>query len=343
MVNVRLKVRGLPGAARKNESVAGFVRVELDRPEDVELRVVPYVTVAHDGSVLGRGPRDGVVAHQGPLGAGTHDVPFRLPALAGPASYAGRELRIDWVIEASAKTAAQSVRAEAPVTLRPAHDARMEVSPLRGIGSHADLKGSSSGCAVAALVATLALAAGAVGGWTAGEPDLWMTFAFFGVGAGLLTVGLVRSQLLYRRVGSPELRVEPTVLEPGLTGQLSVSVRHRPGASVEAVDVRFAVVECRLRANEGAQNLSETPVVSRTSSLQRSGDGEWSGAVELPEPGSVPCTYMTSDRAQIRWVVRSQLRGPGIGDGQARTTVWLDARPETARDAEPRQPSPTND
>lgn len=315
------------------EPISGTLRARLREPTEVELSVYPHLTVTHGPNTVGGGYRDRVPVYAGPLAAGTHDLPFELLAPSGPASLAGQEVRLDWTIEAALTTASDRVRARTPLPLRPARKWGMRVTPMRGLSRPGDLESSSIGCGVVALLGTLALAGGAVAGWVAGEPDLWITLAIFGLGSALVCAGLFRSQRVYRLVGSTALTVEPAVVEPGRGGELMVSVTHREGAPVDRVNVTLAVVECRRKEN--SSSFSERPLFSETHPLHRTGDGAWSGPVKLPTPGAKPYTYMATQWAQIRWVVRSQLRGARIPEGAAQKTVWLEATHDGQHREEP--------
>lgn len=100
------------------------------------------------------------------------------------------------------------------------------------------------------------------------------------------------------------------------------------------VEVTLEVLECE--PYDRSRNFEEHAIVSHSHPLRRTGDGTWSGEIELSRPGSVPPTYMTNMTnmtnadAQIRWVLRAKLSGKKLPRGEALETVWLDATPQGA-------------
>jgi hypothetical protein len=318
---VHLESIGIPSHLTTGEAVAGVVRVRLDERADVDVRVWPRITLHYKDHLKGSARRDGVVVHQGPLEAGTHDLQFELPIPVTPASFSGEIVQIEWAVEATANDAGGMM----PVTLQRDRERAIWVAPNHAFGTHADLEEGGLGCVIALAVLTLALVVGAVAGWYAGEQDLWMTLALFAVGSALLLWGMIRNYRTGAVVGTPELTTQAVTVEPGRPVTLPVSLTHKSGAPVESVEATLAVLE--YARHDSSHPFGERTIWSRTERLDRARDGEWSGAIELPAPGEVPCSYVVNDEAQIRWVLRAQLSGEAFHDDQAHTTLWLVAAP----------------
>lgn len=327
-----------PGPFAPGDTVDGFVGVTVNAPCRCRALKVQLQWRTH-----GRGNRtQGVVAEEivfsGEWQAGERGLhPFSFTLPAGPFTYQGTNLNVEWAVHATA---------DIPWAIDPKEDAvfelpvpaafpgPVELGPRAHVPDAPQVIAHAIGLVMGLFVggfglflsATLALIF--CGGALSGAPDLPILLAL--VVPGIFTlVGffLVRGPaialLARRRLGPIEVEV-PSEAHPG--APLPVRVRLQPTREVQVESITAALVATEVVVSgSGTNRRTHKHELHRSAvTLQRGGQltaglpTNLSGTLNVPE--GAPLSFGATDNA-LRWEVVVRVDVPGVLDAEERVAV----------------------
>ncbi len=297
-----LTVEDVPGPRLPGDLVEGRVELLVDEPLDCEGIFVrlDWKTGAGANRASGKGA-------EVPVPGGGRawkprepaPLPFALPVPAGPPTYRGRKLEVEWTVVA---------RAGIPWGFDPEEGAPVEVGPApAGDGELVEMASSGAfefGCALSCTIIFLACAA--VVGFSGGYGGA----LFFIVGglAGLVALFMIPISMGYRRAGKVRVEVGPVPASPG--GEMAVRLTAVPRKDLAPRSVK-AHLECVEHTVHGSgkskstkkETLAKVDVdlegPERAPALQ---EAVWAGILRLP--GDAPPSLAAGPH-KVEWRVKA--------------------------------------
>lgn len=235
------------------DTIRGFVGVTVNQDCRCRGLTLTRQWKAHGRGNTKRGAKERQHLFEGEWEAGDQHVhPFEFQVPAGPLTYHGHYLNVDWVLSARADIpwAFDPKAEEDVVVVRGDYTGDLDHGPrfsAGAAGSQGDVKWSRvifgavfAGFAAFFLFAstcTMGLGGLAEGGWGALSmtPFLLMPLLFMGVG-GWMIYGGIRNSLARRRLGDVKVDVQPTAVRSG--DEVQVEVAFTPKTTVRANEIR---------------------------------------------------------------------------------------------------------
>jgi len=316
------------------EKITGVVEVQSDGDATCNgLRVKAVWTTRGHGNVAG-GETPPVELYRGAWHAGDRlSYEFMIDAPAGPVSYAGQHLSIDWTVRATADVPWHTdPSADAPLTLTGG-----SVPPYFGPSftppePHAEATGLALGCVLLIAMAFVApgLVAAVVG------IDALFTKGEIGGGCGGLFGALfmaagvwmmymaVRNRLAQRTLGKVDLRVEPAIARRGSTFGIRLAFTPRKSANVDRITLTFVGRESATRGSGKHRNTQSRKLHEETRTLLENGSIEAHRPVSLEASFAIPADAAPTFEApsnDVKWSIDVHISLPGRPDWSAEVKV----------------------
>ncbi|HOX44360.1 MAG TPA: hypothetical protein PK668_12225 [Myxococcota bacterium] len=205
-----------------------------------------WFTTSRSGQVTGKGPAATLFSGEW-RGEEQNRYPFTLPAPAGPITYDGHLMKVNWRLTARADIPwALDPKAVELFVLKPAPVPNYHAGP----GYHAPAPpapGMSAGVKLIILWSIM-LVIGGVAGYFIQEEGRVSGGIFLGllggaVLAALFGIGLLRRFLATRRLGVPKVTIDPQVVAPGQPMTFSFGLSPSKPLKLNKVEVAIAAEE----------------------------------------------------------------------------------------------------
>ncbi len=319
------------------------LEIRLDRPDGVYLvgDTVSGIVTIHDSDggrgkiqlirewrAHGRGHGDhgsrAEVTIAETWGAGISEVPFSFPMPDGPFTYRGTNTNLDWYVRAESggmfgKTKAETDFIFGAVPNMPSVDFGPSYSAPVAYGKPAT--GSIFGI-VALVVFVLIFAGIGFFVFSAAQPPpifgILFSAIFLGV-VGFIAYSILRNNLAQARLGTVNLEVEPTQVQPGQSIQIRFSTTVKAEVNLEKIEVKLIQNEFYATGSGTSRSTHTVPIlqqvipVSEARSLRAGEKLEF--AVEIPIPPDAATTFSANDN-KVTWQVQITLPIKGWSDWQ---------------------------
>jgi len=205
-----------------------------------------YFTTSRSGQVTGKGPSSTLFTGEW-RGGDQNRYPFSLPAPAGPVTYDGHLMKLGWRIRARADIPwALDPKAVELFTLKAAPVASYQAGPAYR-APEPPATGMSAGVKLIILWSIMLVLGGVVGYFIQAEGRVDGGI-FLGLGGGavlaaLFGIGLMRRFMATRRLGVPEVTIDPQVAAPGQPMTFSFRLTPSKPLKLNKVEVLISAEE----------------------------------------------------------------------------------------------------
>lgn len=223
---------------RPGDTIKGAVRVSVDANCECDGLTLECQWETHGRGNTNSGDPTVQTLHKGPWYAGeAHRYPFELEAPAGPFTYHGHYLNVDWYLNARADIPwAIDPKANTEFLLEPPAEPTPPSRAAPGAGGANAQMGMKIGLIMGCIFGTVGLVIGGIGLalGMGGDWDKWVLVPFgavFGLAGVLILYLAIRNSLAERKLGPVMFQVQPRQCGPGTT--LTVDLECSPQASGE--------------------------------------------------------------------------------------------------------------
>jgi hypothetical protein len=316
------------------EKITGVVEVRSDSAATCNgLRVKAVWTTRGHGNVTG-GETSPVELFRGAWQEGDRlSYEFAITAPAGPVTYAGEHLSIDWAVRATADVPWHTdPSADVPFRLTAGAVAPYFGPSFTPPAPHAEPTGLALGCIlliamaffapglIAAIVGIGGLATnGEIGGGCGGL----FGALFMAAGAWIFYMA-IRNRLAMRTLGTVDLSVEPPIVRRGAALAVRLAFTPRRSATVERVTFTFTGKESATRGSGKHKNTQSRRLHEETATRLENGTIDAGRPVALDISFAIPpdaAPTFDAPSNEVKWSVDVHISLPGRPDWSAELKV----------------------